>query len=86
VETWSVFDKDKLSTRELTLKEAGKLLDLRPEWSQDIAEIVWNWNNSAPPHICLLAEVGISKHIGSKTMYQAYTMPIEILVVKECRG
>jgi hypothetical protein len=33
VETWSVFDKDKLSTRELTLKEAGKLLDLRPEWS-----------------------------------------------------
>jgi hypothetical protein len=28
VETWSVFDKDQLSTRELTLKEAGQLLDL----------------------------------------------------------
>jgi hypothetical protein len=60
VETWSVFDKDQLSTCELTFKEAGQLLDLRPEWSQDIAEIVWNWNNSAPPHIRLLAEVGIS--------------------------
>jgi hypothetical protein len=42
------------------LKEAGQLLDVRPEWSQDIAEIVWNWNNSAPSPICLLAEVGIS--------------------------
>jgi hypothetical protein len=36
------------------------LLDLRPEWSQDISEIVWNWNNSVPPPIRLLAEVGIS--------------------------
>jgi hypothetical protein len=60
VETWSAFDKDKLSTLELTLKEAGQLLDLRPEWSQDIADIVCNWNNFAPPPICLLAEVGIS--------------------------
>jgi hypothetical protein len=75
VETWSVFDKNQLSTRELTLKEAVKLLDLRPEWSQDIAEIVWNWTNSVPPHIRLLAEVGISGHSGSKTMYQVYQVP-----------
>jgi hypothetical protein len=59
VETWSVFDKDKLSTRELTSKEEGKLLDLRPEWYQYIAEVVCNWNTSLTP-ICLLAEVGIS--------------------------
>jgi hypothetical protein len=36
------------------------MLDLRTEWSQDIAEIVWNWNTYAPPPICILAEVGIS--------------------------
>jgi hypothetical protein len=53
------FDKDKLSTRELTMKEAGQLLDLRSEWYQDIAEIVCKWNTSLPP-IRLLAEVGIS--------------------------
>ena len=60
VETYSVFRNEKLTMQEPTTRELGQLLDLRPEWVDDITTEVRNWNCREPPPIQLLSEIGIA--------------------------
>ena len=55
VETYYVFQNEKLTMRELTKIELGRILDLRPEWADDIDAEVSNWDSREPPLIRLLS-------------------------------
>ena len=57
VETYSVFLNEKLTTQELTKRELGQLIDLRPEWADDSSTEVTNWNCRDHPLIRLLSEI-----------------------------
>ena len=48
VETYSILWNEKLTTRELTKRELGQLIDLRPEWADDIVPEVSNWKSREP--------------------------------------
>lgn len=56
VRTKSVFFKDWLIERPMTVKERGQLLDIRQDWALSLVTLVWSWNNNAPVPLRLLAE------------------------------
>ena len=60
VETYYVFRNENFTSQELTTRELGQLIYLRPEWADDIATEVSNWNCRETPPIRILVEIGIT--------------------------
>ena len=76
VETYYVLRNEKLTMQELTTRGLGQLLDIRPEWVDDIATEISNWNCRDPPLIRILAEIGIAGAYWLRTLESVQKSPL----------
>ena len=68
IETYYFFQKEKLTTQELTKIELGQLLDLRTEWADNITIEVISCNYREPPPIRIISEISIAGDYWLRTL------------------
>jgi len=60
VRTRSVFFKDRLLERPMTVKEKSQILDVREDWGASILDYIWEWNDRGSPPLRCLVEFVLS--------------------------